>query len=91
MGGNDLEVVCSDTFRRLYEFLILYGQDGSPDDSRVARPGRARDGKHSVEDARPKCGYDRDGKKKARYRKEDIHDTHDHVIDLSAVEACDRS
>ena len=36
-------------------------------------------------------GYDCDGKKKARYRKEDIHDTHDHVIDLSAVEACDRS
>ena len=40
MGGNDLEVVCSDTFRRLYKFLILYGKDGSPDDSRVARHGR---------------------------------------------------
>ena len=46
MGGNDLEVVCSDTFRRLYKFLILYGKDGSPDDSRVARHGRDRDGKH---------------------------------------------
>lgn len=42
--------------------------------------------RHQVDDTGSQSGYNGNGKQKAGYCQQDIHKTHDHVVDGAAVE-----